>query len=170
MPAARLRFRWEQGLDEPMILPRYRIADSAIPGAGKGLFVDEFVAAGRIVTAPDQIDRTHSWAEITGSPALSADLYAAARWFEDRYTVSTDWPDECYVNHSFEPTGLWHLGFIFATKDLAQGTEITVDYRHLLAPGQDESFHDAATGEKITGLSWPESLAMSTKALAGLLG
>jgi len=170
MPAAHLRFRCEQGLDDPMILPRYRIADSAIPGAGKGLFVDEFVAAGRIVTAPDQIDSTHGWAEIMASPALSTDLHAAARWFEDRYTVSPEWPDECYVNHSFEPAVIWHLGFIFAAKDLVQGTEITVDYRHLLAPGQDESFHDAATGEKITGLSWPESLALSTRALAGLLG
>jgi hypothetical protein len=170
MPAAHLRPRQEQGLDDPMILPRYRIADSAIPGAGKGLFVDEFVAAGRVVTAPDQIDRTHAWAEIMASPTLSADLHAAARWFEDRYTVSPEWPDECYVNHSFEPTGLWHLGFIFAAKDLPQGTEITVDYRHLLAPGQDESFQDAATGEKITGLSWQESLALSTHALARLLG
>ncbi|SFW32784.1 SET domain-containing protein-lysine N-methyltransferase [Luteibacter sp. UNCMF366Tsu5.1] len=153
-----------------MILPRYRIAASGIPGAGKGLFVDEFVAAGRVVTAPDQIDRTHGWDEIQATPALAANLYSAARWFEDRYTVSPEWPDECYVNHSFEPTGLWHLGFIFAAKDLPQGTEITVDYRHLLAPGQDESFQDAATGEKITGLSWHESLAQSTRALARLLG
>jgi hypothetical protein len=160
----------EQGLREAMILPRYRIADSAIPGAGKGLFVEEFVAAGRVVTAPDQIDRTHSWAELAASPALSANLHAAARWFEDRYTVSPEWPDECYVNHSFEPTGLWHLGFIFAARDLPQGTEITVDYRHLLAPGQEESFQDAATGGKIIGLSWQESLAQSTRALALLLG
>lgn len=153
-----------------MILPRYRIADSAIPGAGKGLFVDEFVAAGQIVTAPDGIDATYSWQDITSSPALSANLFAVARWFGDRYTVSPDWPDECYVNHSFEPTGLWHLGFIFAAKDLPQGTEITVDYRHLLAPGQEESFQDAATGGKITGLSWQDSLAQSTRALARLLG
>jgi len=153
-----------------MILPRYRIADSAIAGAGKGLFVDEFVAAGRIVTAPDEIDRTYAWHDIVASPGLSANLHAAARWFEDRYTLSPEWPDECYVNHSFEPTGIWHLGFIFAARDLPQGTEITVDYRHLLAPGQDESFQDAATGEKITGLSWQESLAQSTRALASLLG
>ncbi|QWT20951.1 SET domain-containing protein-lysine N-methyltransferase [Bacillus sp. NP157] len=149
-----------------MILPRYRIAESSIPGAGKGLFVEESVAAGRIVTAPDAIDSTHAWHDIQGSP----DLHAAARWFEDRYTLSPDWPDECYVNHSFQPTGLWHLGFIFALKDLPQGTEITVDYRHLLAPGQEEAFEDAATGEKITGLSWQESLRLSTHALAALLG
>ncbi|MDF3981821.1 SET domain-containing protein [Luteibacter sp. PPL201] len=149
-----------------MILPRYRIADSGIPGAGKGLFVDEDVPAGQIVTAPDAIDRTFRWDEIARSP----DLHAAARWFGDRYTLSPDWPDECYVNHSFEPTGLWHLGFIFAAKDLAQGTEITVDYRHLLAPGQEEAFHDAVTGEKIVGWSWQESLASSTHALAHLIG
>jgi hypothetical protein len=153
-----------------MILPRYRIADSAIPGAGKGLFVDESVAAGRVVIAPDAIDSTHRWADILGSPTLSTELHAAARWFEDRYTVSPEWPDECYVNHSFTPSGLWHLGFIFALSDLEQGAEITVDYRHLLAPGQEESFHDAATGEKITGLPWQESLAQTTRALAALLG
>jgi SET domain len=153
-----------------MILPRYRIAASTIPGAGKGLFLDEKVSAGRIVTAPDAIDRTYSMSEMLGSPELSEQLHASARWFEDRYTVSPDWPDECYINHSFKPTGLWHLGFIFALQDLEQGTEITVDYRHLLAPGQEEGFIDAASGEKIVGLPWQTSLAETTHALARLLG
>jgi hypothetical protein len=152
-----------------MILPRYRIAASGIGGAGNGLFLEENVAAGRIVTAPDAIDRTWSLAEILGSPELRSQLHASARWFEDRYTLSPDWPDECYINHSFEPTGLWHLGFVFAARDLPAGTEITVDYRHLLPPGQEEDFIDAATGGKIIGLPWADSLAMSTRALAGLL-
>jgi len=152
-----------------MILPRYRIAASGIGGAGKGLFLEEDVAAGRIVTAPDAIDRTWSYTQITASPELQTQLYAAARWFEDRYTLSPDWPDECYINHSFEPTGLWHLGFVFAARDLPAGSEITVDYRHLLPPGQEEDFIDTATGEKIIGLPWDESLASSTRALASLL-
>jgi hypothetical protein len=149
-----------------MILPRYRIAASTIGGAGKGLFLEEDVAAGRIITAPDAIDRTWTPAELAAQPELA---YASARWFEDRYTLSPDWPDECYINHSFEPTGLWHLGFVFALADLAAGTELTVDYRHLLPPGQAEDFIDAATGEKIIGLSWAESLASSTHALSRLL-
>ena len=152
-----------------MILPRYRIAASGIGGAGKGLFLEEDVAAGRIVTAPDAIDRTWSFAQIMASPELQTQLYAAARWFEDRYTLSPDWPDECYINHSFEPTGLWHLGFVFAARDLPAGSEITVDYRHLLPPGQEEDFIDTATGEKIIGLPWSESLATSTRALASVL-
>jgi hypothetical protein len=44
-----------------------------------------------------------------------------------------------------------------------------VDYRHLLPPGQAEDFVDSLTGETITGLSWQESLASSTRALAELL-
>ena len=152
-----------------MILPRYHIADSAIHGAGKGLFLDETVRAGRIITAPDGINETFRYADITTSPELSAQFHASARWFEDRYTLSPDWPDECYINHSFTPNGLWHLGFVFALSELPPGTEITVDYRHLLPPGQAEDFVDSATGETITGLSWLESLASSTRALAGLL-
>ncbi|RDS85496.1 SET domain-containing protein [Dyella psychrodurans] len=149
-----------------MIVPRYRIDASRISGAGKGLFLDEPVRAGSIVIAPDTIDKTYRFDELLAHPDQ---MYASARWFEDRYTISTDWPDECFVNHSFEPTGLWHLGFVFASRDLPAGTEMTVDYRHLLPPGQAEDFIDTATGEKIVGLSWYESLTTTTRALAHVL-
>lgn len=152
-----------------MILPRYHIAVSTIDGAGKGLFLDETVVAGRVITAPDGIDKTFAHDEIAASAELRAQWHASARWFEDRYTLSPDWPDECYINHSFTPNGLWHLGFVFALADLPAGSEITVDYRHLLPPGQAEDFADSATGETIVGLSWQESLASSTRALAELL-
>ncbi len=152
-----------------MILPLYHIAASAITGAGKGLFLDEPVAAGRVITAPDAIDKTFRHSEIDASAELRQQWHASARWFEDRYTLSPDWPDECYLNHSFTPNGLWHLGFVFALADLPAGSEITVDYRHLLPPGQAEDFVDSVTGETITGLSWQESLASSTRALAELL-
>jgi hypothetical protein len=152
-----------------MILPRYRIAASAIAGAGNGLFLEEPVAAGRVLTAPDAIERTWSLREILADPALREQFHASARWFEDRYTLSPDWPDECYINHSFEPTGLWHLGFVFAARELAAGTELTVDYRHLLPPGQAEDFVDTATGARIVGWPWAESLASSTRALGRLL-
>ena len=153
-----------------MILPRYRIAASAIPGAGKGLFLAQSVSAGSVVVAPDAIPRTYAFGEITGTPDLAALLHTSVRWFEDCYTLSPDWPDECYVNHSFAPTGLLHLGFIFAGSDLHAGIELTVDYRHLLAPGQEESFCDAETGTAIIGFDWRDSLVGSTRALAALLG
>ena len=152
-----------------MILPRYHIGPSTIAGAGQGLFLDEKVARGRIVVAPDAIPRTWTFAEIEAMPDAASLLPATVRWFEDRYTVTPEWPDECYVNHSFNATGLWHLGFIFAAAELAAGSEITVDYRHLLAPGQVEDFRDAESGQRIVGFTWIESLTTSSQALQGLV-
>jgi hypothetical protein len=150
-----------------MILPRYRIAASTIPGAGRGLFLAEPIAAGRVIIAPDDIRSVHRWQELydRADPSL---LRATVRWFEDCYTVTPEWPDECYVNHSFTPTGLWHLGFVFARANLIAGTELTVDYRHLLAPGQVEEFRDAQTGLPIVGLPWGESLAATAAELHAL--
>ncbi|MFO1508040.1 MAG: SET domain-containing protein [Lysobacterales bacterium] len=153
-----------------MILPRYHIERSTIPGAGNGLFLDEPVAGGGIITAPSHIDRIFTFTDIATRADSASLLPAAARWFEDRFTLAPEWPDECCINHAFEPTGLWHLGFVIATADLAAGTEVTVDYRHLLGPGQHEAFVDAASGQAIVGFDWPESLRRSTAALARLLG
>jgi hypothetical protein len=152
-----------------MILPRYHIGPSLIAGAGQGLFLDEPVARGRLVTAPDAIDKVYTFDDVLALPDAATLLPATVRWFEDRYTVTPEWPDECYINHAFVPTGLWHLGFVFAAADLAAGTEITVDYRHLLAPGQEEEFRDAASGDRIVGFDWKDSLRASTRALAALL-
>ena len=152
-----------------MIIPRYHIGPSKIAGAGKGLFLDEPIARGRVLVAPDAIPRVHTLTEIEQMPDAATLLPATVRWFEDAFTVTPDWPDECYVNHAFAPTGLWHLGFIFAAEDLPAGVEITVDYRHLLAPGQAEEFRDATSGEQIIGFSWDESLRKSTQTLAALV-
>ncbi|MEO7062979.1 MAG: SET domain-containing protein [Dokdonella sp.] len=152
-----------------MILPHYHIGPSLIAGAGKGLFLDEPLARGRLVTAPDAIPRVYTFDDILALPDADKVLPATVRWFEDRYTVTPEWPDECYINHAFNPSALWHLGFVFAAANLAAGTEITVDYRHLLAPGQEEDFRDAPSGERIVGFTWRESLRASTAVLANLL-
>lgn len=152
-----------------MILSRYRIAQSQIPGAGLGLFLDERVAAGKIIVAPDAIPKTWQWSELCAQNNCKELLPSSVRWFEEHYTVTPEWPDECYVNHAFEPTGVWHLGFIFAAHDLPSGSELTVDYRHLLGEGQVEEFKDAATGQAIVGLPWAESLRMSLAQLSAVL-
>jgi len=152
-----------------VILPRYRIGASNIPGAGLGLFMEEPVPRGHVVIAPYGIGATFSFEHLQADPALAAQLHTSVRWFEDRYTLSPEWPDECYVNHDFEPNGLWHLGFVFAARNLAAGEELTIDYRHLLAPGQEETFRDARTGHPIVGLNWRESLRLTSQTLAKLL-
>lgn len=152
-----------------MILLPYHIGPSLIAGAGQGLFLDEPLSRGRLITAPDAIPRVYTFEDILALPQADKLLPATVRWFEDRYTVTPEWPDECYINHAFNPSALWHLGFVFAAANLAAGTEITVDYRHLLAPGQEEDFRDAHSGERIVGFTWRESLRISTTALASLL-
>jgi len=151
-----------------MILTPYHVAPSTIPGAGKGLFVTAPVKAGRIVVAPDAINRVYRWEEVLAQPDVDAALASSVRWFEDCYTITPEWPDECYINHAFAATGLWHLGFVFAARDLAAGEEVTVDYRHLLREGEYEVFADAVTGQAIIGYSWEQSLAISSAQLMAL--
>lgn len=151
-----------------MIVPAYEIR-SARHAAGKGVFLLEPVARGRVLVAPDAINQVYDGparaALVPGSPEDEA----CVRWFEDFHTVSTDWPDDCYVNHSFTPSGLWHLGFIFATRNLAPGDEVTVDYRFLVNDNEVLPFRDAETGREIVGHTWEENLRLSTEQLLALL-
>jgi hypothetical protein len=152
-----------------LILPRYRIAPSTIPGAGQGLFLDEPVKRGAVVVAPDKIERMLPLSELERFPKDSIENQSSARWFEDWFSISVDWPDECYVNHASDPTGVWHLGFIFAARDLAAGTELTADYRFILGSGEVSAFADSLSGEAIVGLQWRDNLRESAQRLLQLL-
>lgn len=153
-----------------MIVPRYRIADSGIAGAGKGFFLDEPVGRGRVVIAPDKVHTLMAERELRRFPQGSIEVDSSVRWFEDWFSLTPEWSDECYVNHCFAPTGLWHLGFIFAQDDLAAGTELTIDYRLVIGSGEEMPFRDSATGQPIVGLQWQDNLRQSAQRLLQLLG
>ncbi len=153
-----------------MIVPQYRVEASRIPMAGKGLFLAEDVARGRVIIAPDNIHTVWPEARLRQFPADSIEAESSVRWFEDWYSLTPEWSDECYVNHSFEPTALWHLGFIFAGADLPAGSEITVDYRLVIGSGEVMPFRDSATGHEIVGLGWTDNLRLSAGELLRLLG
>ncbi len=104
-----------------MIAVRYRIAQSAIPGAGKGVFIEEDALHGAVIIAPDAIPRTLRWDEIVARPDREALMPGAIRWFEEHFTVTPDWPD-------------------------------------------------AASGQRIVGLPWSESLRLSTEQLRRAVG
>ncbi len=151
-----------------MIVPAYEIRN-ATHAHGKGIFITQPVKKAGVLLAPDAINRVYNHAEraalIPGSPEDDA----CVRWFETFHTVSTDWPDDCYVNHSFKPTGLWHLGFIFANRDMNPGDEITVDYRFVINDNEKMPFLDAETGQEIIGYTWDQNLRLSTEQLLALL-
>ncbi len=152
-----------------MILPRYTIAASQIAGAGKGLFLDEAVTRGRVIIAPDNIHTVWPESRLRAYAADSIEVESSVRWFEDQFSLTPEWSDECYVNHSFTPNGLWHLGFIFAQQALAPGTELTIDYRLVIGSGERMPFTDAATGREIVGLPWADNLRLGAQTLLGLL-
>lgn len=151
-----------------MICVPYYIAPSRIPGAGKGLFLKEAVVAGKILTAPTEIDETFPLDQIAQDPNEHAND-SSVRWFEDHCTLSPDWPDECYINHSFKPSGLWHLGFIFANNHLPADTELTIDYGHIIAPGIELPWPDSESQKPIIGYAWKDSLKATATALLNLI-
>lgn len=152
-----------------MILPRYRVEPSRIPGAGKGLFLDEAVTRGRVITAPDNIHTVWPEARLRTYAADSIEVESSVRWFEDQFSLTPEWSDECYINHSFTPSALWHLGFVFAADDLAPDTEITVDYRLVIGSGEVMPFRDSITGEAIVGLDWQDNLRHGATQLLQLI-
>jgi len=152
-----------------MIIPKYQVAPSRIPLAGKGLFLAEAVTKGRVIIAPDNIHTVWPESKLRQFPADSIEAESSVRWFEDWYSLTPEWSDECYVNHSFTPTALWHLGFIFAGSDLPAGTEITVDYQLVIGSGEVMPFRDSATGREIVGLSWDDNLRRSARSLLALI-
>ncbi|MBL6749992.1 MAG: SET domain-containing protein-lysine N-methyltransferase [Nevskia sp.] len=152
-----------------MIVPAYRIAASAIPQAGQGLFLEQPAARGAVLVAPDKVHTLMPETRLRGFAEDSIEVRSSVRWFEDWYSITPEWSDECYVNHSFEPSGLWHLGFIFALRDLPAGTELTIDYRLVIGSGEVMPFKDSASGQPIVGLPWADCLRRSTQLLSGLI-
>lgn len=156
-----------------MILPRYSIRPSAIPGAGKGLFLEEIVRQGSVLIAPDKINgptttMMHA-CELAKFPPDSLECQSSIRWFEQWSTVCLGWDDECFVNHSFDPNGLWHLGFVFAQRDIEPGEELTMDYRFIVGDHEKLPFRDAHTGKPIVGLPWNELIRHTARQLLNIL-
>lgn len=140
-----------------MLLRKYKIGDSSIPGAGRGLFVTEFVACGDIVVAPTHPDDVSSRHYI--------ELFSSTGKDEPEPEVR----DVRLINHSFAPTGHWHLGFIFACQDIPPGVEITVDYR-LLGNVGCMPFLDGNTGREVSAFSEENALRTSLQRLRAITG
>lgn len=141
-----------------MILPRYRVAASGVPQAGMGLFVDEAVRRGRVIIAPDNVHTVWPESRLRAHAADSIEVRSSVRWFEDHFSLTPEWSDECYVNHSFAPSAIWHLGFVFALADLDAGSEVTMDYRYVIGDGEEMPWADSQTGRRIVGLDWAQAL------------
>jgi hypothetical protein len=93
----------------------------------------------------------------------------AVRYVGKHYIYTDYIEDEDYMNHSENPTVLYHCGICFATKDLNLGDELTVNYRYYLAVNDVHRFTDVITGKEIDGYSPKEALLCSAIELVELL-
>lgn len=144
------------------------VADSTIPNAGRGLFTAEPIRRGEIIVFPNQTHRIYTRDELMSMPSDSEEFNSSIRWFDNAYTVDPEKSDIYFINHSFNPNCLWHLGFIFALDDIPTNTEITIDYRVLMDESAELEFRDSSTGISIRGFTWNEKMVATTRQLANL--
>lgn len=156
-------------IERALIIPLYQVSASRIPLAGKGLFAGETIRRGAVIIAPDNVHTVWPEKKLREYAADSIEVESSVRWFENYFSLTPEWSDECYVNHSFTPNAQWHLGFIFAVREIAAGEEITMDYQYVIGSGEEMPFKDSVTGRSIVGLSWEECLRASAATLSALL-
>lgn len=140
-----------------MLLRNYTIRNSLIPGAGLGLFAAEHISRGDVVVAPTHPDD------------MSSRQYVELFSSKHPDQLEPETRDVRLINHSFTPTGHWHLGFVFACHDIKPGTELTVDYRLLGAVGC-LPFIDGFTGKLVEAFDETEALEKSLKRLREITG
>lgn len=160
-----------------MILADIEIRNSGIEG--RGVFLKEEIKKGTLLIIytygiselihKDQHDE--ACADMDNSPhadIINSSVRYIENWFiYDAYTKhGTQFGERegDFINHSFEPSMIYHCGLCFAAMDLKAGEELTVDYRFFLSedlPG----FCDLKTGQEIKGFSGREAFLLSLKKL-----
>jgi SET domain-containing protein len=91
------------------------------------------------------------------------------RWVGRYFLHAKKMPVESFINHSDNPTLLYHCGVSFAYRDLAAGDELTIDYTTFLAEDDVEGFEDVHTGRMLFGLPPREALLKTAERLVQLL-
>ena len=151
-----------------MLRFKYLIQDSTLPGAGKGLFTEQNLKRGSLIIFPNQEHQLFDRAQWKNLPANSIEAISAIRWFEDIFSVDPEWSPESHLNHSFTPNAVWHLGFVFALRDIQVGEEIFINYGLLLDEDETLDFKDSMTGREIKGLPYEVAIGLSATQVAAL--
>lgn len=152
-----------------MLYVKYEVRPSEING--KGLFLLESVQKGQIIAlsvtdANYSTEREYQEEQSKGDDLM---IMTAVRYVGKHFIYTTFIEDEDYINHSENPTVLYHCGICFAKKDLKPGDELTVDYRYYLAENDFHRFTDIITGAEIDGYSPKQSLLRSSIELLEIL-
>lgn len=142
---------------------------------GYGLYTNEFICKGEIIMF--WMANAHLIKELDYNIQQSKDdrqmIATGARYVGDMFLYTDIGPRkdryENYINHSFNPTVLYHCGVCFALRDIQPNEELTTDYTYLLSENDQETFIDEASGKEVKGISWHKCLLHTTEQLQKLL-
>ena len=139
--------------------------------SGKGVFAAEPISKGSVVAILAQATNVITEEQYQNEQKKGNELVikTAVRWI-GKYFLCKDMIDvEEYINHSEEPSLLYHCGIFFAKRNLNTGDELTVNYRYFLAEKDAYAFVDNKTKKIVDGLPPKQALLESAKELIALL-
>jgi SET domain-containing protein len=141
------------------------------PVSGRGLFAKDFIPKGAVIG-----DLTHGASLITEAEYQEAQrrgehviIMSAVRLVGKYFIFGHEITKEEYINHSEDPTMLYHCGLALARRDIAAGEELTVNYKYFLAKDDVGRFTDSATGRLVDGVDGRQTMIESCKELLNLL-
>ncbi len=152
-----------------MLYIQAAVQDSAI--SGKGLFTRETVRKGTVVSihAVDSVVVTEEQYQEEQRKGNELAIRTGIRWIGKYFLYAKEIRPEAFINHSANPSLLYHCGISFARRDLQPGDELTIDYSLFLAENDVESFNDSTKEMAVTGMPAKEALLASTEQLLRLL-
>jgi SET domain-containing protein len=134
---------------------------------GKGLFSRQPVPRGKIICFfpinAQVITEDRFLAAVAHNEQQM--VRTATRYAGRYYTHGNENEPYTFINHSFEPNLLCHCGVIIATRHIASGEELTLDYRTLIDDSEVGVYKDAISGREIRGFSAKETLLRTAKEL-----
>lgn len=139
-----------------MILVKNHIAESKLQGTG--LFTDDYIKKGELVICMDidQIIPETLYLEEHNQRKLTSCRLIGDLWFDIKRDKNK-LENEDYINHSFTPNLLYHVGKCFALRNVVQGEELTVNYQYILSNSELDWFIDVTTNREVIGFSNGES-------------
>src|SRR5690349_2716006 len=123
-----------------MLFIKAAVGESTI--SGKGLFVQEAVKKGTVVSihAADSVILTEEQYQEEQRRGNELAIRTGIRWVGRYFLHAKEHQPEAFINHSKNPSLLYHCGISFARRDLGLGDELTIDYSLFLAEEDVEGF------------------------------
>ncbi len=138
---------------------------------GKGLFALEPIPRGKILCffsiGADVITEERFLEAVRNEEHMI--VRTGTRCAGKYFTVGNETQPYTFINHSFTPNLLCHMGVIIARRKIEAQEELTLDYRTLIDDTDIGLYSDAVSGKEIRGFSARETLLRTARELVDIL-